>query len=221
MRGLPWRKLVAVALVLLLLLATMVVVPMPDADRVRDTVSATGAWAPLTWLAMMVACTQLPFPRTVWTISAGALFGALLGSVLALAGLLVSAALSLMLVRRLGAGSVERTSDPATHARLATVQRMLAQRGWVSVLGLRMIPVIPFSLLNYACALTTIPLVPYLVATVLGSAPNTVATVLATDALLGGGSPWVLGVSGVVIVVGVLLTGREMRHLHVEVKSTG
>ncbi len=221
LRGLPWRRLTALGMVLVLLAAMMVVVPMPDADSVRDTVSATGAWAPLTWLGLMVACTQLPFPRTVWTISAGALFGALLGSVLALVALAVSATVSLLLVRRLGARTVRRTSDPDNHARLAVLQQMLSQRGWVSVLGLRMIPAAPFSLLNYACAVTKIPLAPYLAATVVGSAPNTVATVLATDALLGGGSPWILGISVVVILLGVLLTGREMRLLRAGVKSTG
>ncbi|MGP5243197.1 TVP38/TMEM64 family protein [Corynebacterium variabile] len=154
-------------------------------------------------------------------MSAGALFGALLGSVLALVALAVSATVSLLLVRRLGARTVRRTSDPDNHARLAVLQQMLSQRGWVSVLGLRMIPAVPFSLLNYACAVTKIPLAPYLAATVVGSAPNTVATVLATDALLGGGSPWILGISVVVILLGVLLTGREMRLLRAGVKSTG
>lgn len=155
----------------------------------------------------------------MWTISAGALFGAALGCSLALAGLAVSAMVSLVLVRRLGGRAVRRTSDPAVHARLAAVQEMLARRGWVSVLGLRMIPVVPFSLLNYACALTTDPMAPYLLATVAGSAPNTVATVLATDALLGGGSPWVLGISAAVIALGVSLTTREARILHRGVKS--
>lgn len=221
LRGLPWRRLIAFGMVLVLLAAMMVVVPVPDADSVRDTVSATGVWAPLTWLGLMVACTQLPFPRTVWTISAGALFGALPGSVLALVGLAVSATVSLLLVRRLGTRIVRQTSDPDNYARLAVLQELLSQRGWISVLGLRMIPAVPFSLLNYACAITKIPLVPYLVATVVGSAPNTVATVLATDALLGGGSPWVLGISAVVILLGVLLTGREVQRLRAGVKSTG
>ncbi|WP_297009453.1 TVP38/TMEM64 family protein [uncultured Corynebacterium sp.] len=221
MRGLPWRRITAAVMVLVLLSAMMVAVPMPDADGVRDMVSATGVWAPLTWLGLMVACTQLPFPRTVWTISAGVMFGAVSGSVMALVGLAISAALSLLLVRRLGARTVERASDPATHARLAVVQEMLSRRGWLSVLGLRMIPAVPFSLLNYACAVTKIPMAAYLGATVAGSAPNTVATVFATDALLDGGSPRVLVVSAVVILAGVLLTGREMRLLQAEVKSTG
>ncbi|AGP30774.1 TVP38/TMEM64 family protein [Corynebacterium terpenotabidum] len=212
------RTVGALVLILVILASVVLVVPMPDVDGVRATVSATGAWAPLTWLVLMVACTQLPFPRTVWTISAGALFGAATGSLLALAGLAVSAAVSLVLIRRLGDRAVRRIADPAENARLAAIQEVLADRGWISVLGLRMIPVIPFSVLNYACAVTRIRLGPFLGATVAGSAPNTVATVLATDALLGGGSPWVFWVSAAVILGGVILTGRELRFLRV--KST-
>lgn len=212
-RNLPVRRITAVFLILVVVAALVVVVPVPDVGGVRDTVSATGAWAPVAWLVLMVGCTQLPLPRTVWTISAGALFGLVAGSALALTGLALSATVSLLLVRRIGSGALRRTSDPSSHPRLAALQDLLAERGWVGLLGLRMIPAVPFSLLNYVCGVTRIPFVPYLGATVLGSAPNTVATVAATDALLGGGSPWVLTVSAVMILVGLLLTGREARIL--------
>lgn len=221
MRDLPWRRVAALLLIILLLVTVVVVVPVPEADSVQETVSATGVWAPLTWLVLMVASTQLPLPRTVWTISAGLLFGALLGAVLALVGLAASALLSFVLVRRLGARAVRETSDPGNHARLAVIQELLAERGWVSVLGLRMIPAVPFSLLNYACAVTRIPTGPYLAATVFGSAPNTVATVVAADAVLNGGSPWTLAVSAVVITVGMLTAGREIRMIRARVKTSG
>ncbi|WP_066587713.1 MULTISPECIES: TVP38/TMEM64 family protein [Corynebacterium] len=220
MRGLPWRRILVAAAVLAVLVVVVLTVPSPDVEAVRGAVAGTGVWAPLTWLLLMVACTQLPFPRTVWTISAGALFGGMLGSVLALVGLGVSALLSLTVIRRLGARAVRATSDPAQHSRLAVVQEMLAERGWLSVLGLRMIPAVPFSLLNYSCAVTRIPVGPYLGATLAGSAPNTVATVVVTDTVLGGGSPWVLAVSAVVILTGCVLTAREVRTVSARVKDT-
>jgi len=212
-RGFPMRRVLAVVLILALLASFMIVVPMPDVDDVRRTVTTTGAWAPVVWLALMVGCTQFPLPRTVWTISAGALFGSVGGSALAVGGLAISALVSLLLIRRLGVSAVRRTTDQDAHPRLAAIQELLAERGWVGLLGLRMIPAVPFSLLNYVCAVTTIPVVPYLAATVLGSAPNTIATVIATDALLGGGSPWALGVSVIVVLTGMVLTGREARIL--------
>lgn len=216
----PFRKILALFLIIVLLATTLLVVPLPDAQSVQTAVSKTGIWAPLTWLALMVISTQFPFPRTVWTVSAGLLFGTVLGSALAISGLVVSAAFSVLVVRKLGARTVRRTSDPQMHATLAAIQTLLAQRGWVSVLGLRMIPAIPFFLVNYACAMTRIPLIPFLGATLIGSAPNTVATVVVTGVLARGGSPWVLAVSALVIAIGMVLTGREVIIFRARVASS-
>jgi uncharacterized membrane protein YdjX (TVP38/TMEM64 family) len=210
-----WRRLppalrVLLPVILVALVAAGFLLPVPDATELRDRLADTGGWAPLTYLVLMVTATQLPVPRTVWTVAAGLLFGAWTGSVLALAGLLLSAGISLLLVRYLGRGLTRRAADLG---QVAALQARLERRGWISVLGLRMIPAIPFSLLNYACGLSRIPLAPYLSATLAGSAPNTVATVAATDVLVTGGSPWVLGVTAVTACLGVFLTVRETRLL--------
>lgn len=210
-----WRRLpvtlrIGLPLLLVLLVAAGLLLPVPDAATLRDHLAAAGGWAPLTYLALMVSATQLPVPRTVWTVVAGLLFGAGTGSLLALVGLVLSAGISLLLVRRLGRDLVRRGSDLR---QVAALQDRLEQRGWISVLGLRMIPAVPFSLLNYACGLSRIPMAPYLTATLAGSAPNTVATVAATDVLVTGGSPWALGVTAVTALLGLGLTVRETRLL--------
>ncbi|WP_414119840.1 TVP38/TMEM64 family protein [Corynebacterium nuruki] len=227
-----WRRLptsirLALPTLLVVLVAAGILLPLPDATTLRDGIAATGGWAPLAYLLLMVTVTQLPVPRTVWTVAAGLLFGAWTGSVLALGGLLLSAGLSFLLIRRLGRGLVHSTADLR---QIAVLQARLEQRGWISVLGLRMIPAVPFTLLNYACGLSRIPAAPYLTATVAGSAPNTVATVVATDVIVTGGSPWTLGITVVTAALGLGLTVRESRilgrppavppHTPPEVKST-
>ncbi|MDH2454964.1 TVP38/TMEM64 family protein [Corynebacterium bovis] len=207
----PTRMRLAGLAAVIVIVVVVVLVPVPAVGDIRDTVRSTGAWAPAVYLVAMVLFTQVPFPRTVWTVSAGVLFGPVLGCAAALAGLLASATVSLILVRSAARSVVRRSGRGRAPGRLAVLADILEERGWVAVLGLRMVPAVPFSLLNYACGVSTVPALPYLAATVAGSAPGTVVTVLATDALATDGDPRILGVSALLAVVGVVLTVRESR----------
>lgn len=212
---LPFAGLVALGIAVVV---AAVLLPTPDLDSVRTTVENSGSVAWVTFLALMVGATQLPVPRTIWTVSAGVLFGPLVGSVLALTGMALSVTLSLLLVRWIGGPAVRRAETmPRVHA----LQRALEARGWLAVLGLRMVPLVPFSLLNYACGLSRIPLVSCVLATVVGSAPLTVALVVSADTLAGGGEPWFLLLSVVLAVVGLALTAGALRGVRAELAAAG
>jgi uncharacterized membrane protein YdjX (TVP38/TMEM64 family) len=195
-----------IALVLLIALG-VVLLPAPDIDGIRQQVAASGVWAPATYLALMVGSTQLPFPRTVWTVSAGVIFGSVAGVALALGGMALSAAVSLVVVRWVGGPAIRRAERDA---RVRSVQDLLSRRGWVAVLGLRMIPVVPFTPLNYACGLSRIPLLPCLAATVIGSVPMTVAAVAAADAVVADGDPRILLLGVLIGGIGLCVAGREV-----------
>src|SRR5699024_3523237 len=72
--------------------------------------------------------------------------------------------------------------------RIAAVDRRLRRQGWLSIASLRMVPAVPFSVLNYAAALSSVRFRHFLPATVLGSAPGTVAAILLGQALTAGGA---------------------------------
>ena len=166
----------------------------------------------------MVGTTQVPVPRTIWTVSAGVIFGSLIGCLLAIGGMALSAALSMMVVRWMAGPAVRRAED---NDRVRLVQEVLSERGWTTVLGLRMIPVIPFSLLNYACGLSRIPMLPCLAATVAGSIPLTVVAVVAADAVVAYGDPRVVLIGVVVGLTGLVIAGREVLSIQRQLAGQG
>ncbi|MBV7295450.1 TVP38/TMEM64 family protein [Corynebacterium sp. TAE3-ERU12] len=195
------RRVFIAAAVLVMSAVVVAVVGIPDLSAIRQWADAAGPWFPVLFVGIYVVFTQLPIPRTVFTVSTGLLFGPVVGSVVALVSTAIAAAVSLTVVRTLGRDWVRRRVDGPI---FAEVDRRLARRGWLAVGSLRMVAGVPFSILNYACAMTAIPLGPFLLGTVVGSAPGTIALVVLGDALTGSVDPRLMMIAGGLVVLGLV-----------------
>ncbi len=182
------------------LLAAALLLPHPTPGQIRDWGHTVGPLLPLVFVVVHALVTVAPFPRTLFTLSAGLLFGPLPGVCLAIVATSLSAVLALLLVRALGREAVSRRLN---HPAVRSVDRRLAERGWLAVGSLRMIGPVPFSVVNYCAGLSSIRVLPYVVATALGSLPGTIGTVLLGNALTGHTSPTMLVVTGACMAVGV------------------
>ena len=194
----PLRLITVLAAVVLAVVA-VIAFDVPDMATLRAWSTAAGSWFIVAFWMAYVLVTQLPVPRTILTLSAGILFGPWLGILLALSATTVSAALSLSVVRFLLGDWIRHH---LTHPAVAGINEHLERRGWVAVLSLRMIAGVPFSIMNYTAALTSIRALPFTLATLVGSAPGTVATVFFGDTLTGQADPLII-----VITVGLALLG--------------
>ncbi len=150
---------------------------------VRAQVAAAGAWAPLLFVLLQAVVTITPLPRTVFTVAAGVLFGALWGLVLTITGTALAALAAYGLVRWVGEPLVARHSH---RAGFAWVRARLDRSGLLAMVSLRLIPMVPFCVLNYAAGVVKVRLLPYIVGTVLGVLPGSVAIVVLGDAVTGG-----------------------------------
>lgn len=193
--------------VIAILVAVALLVPLPSAVQLRDWSTSMGPWFPLAFLAIHIVVTVLPFPRTAFTLAAGLLFGPVLGATLAVAASTASAVIALVLVRAAG----WQLSRLVRHQTVETLDTRLRDRGWVSVMSLRLIPAVPFSVLNYAVGASAVRVLPYTLATVAGLLPGTAAVVILGDALTGHVSPLLFLVSLSTGVVGIALLGYEIR----------
>ncbi len=176
-------------------------IELPEPAQIQDWADSVGPIFPLLFFAGYALVAVAPVPRTVLTVSCGVLFGSGLGVTVALSATMVAAALALLLVRALDR---DRVAARLTHPAVRAIDDRLERRGWLAVGSLRLIAIAPFSVVNYCCGLSSIRFWPYLIATVLGSLPGTVATVILADALTGGSHPAMVVISGICLAIGVV-----------------
>ena len=200
-------RLLLTTLAVAAVVAVVLMVPLPTAVQLRDWATSVGPWFPLVFFLAHVLVTILPFPRTAFTLAAGLLFGPALGVLIAVTASALSALLALLAVRALGWQLTSLVSHPA----LESVDARLRARGWAAVLSLRLIPVVPFSVLNYAAGASSVKVLPYLLATLVGLLPGTAAVVVLGDALTGNVSPLLALVSVGTAAVGVAGLAYETR----------
>jgi len=173
---------------------------VPPLSVLREWSGHTGAWFPVLFWLLYVVVTQFPIPRTIMTLSAGVLFGSVWGVVLAITATTASATLSLAVIRGLLRDWIE---PRLTHPSVELINRHLEERGWLAIASLRMIAAVPFSIMNYAAALTRVRVLPFAAATFAGSLPGTIGTVLFGDTLTGDANPAVIALTVVLAAVGV------------------
>ncbi|GAB3126972.1 TVP38/TMEM64 family protein [Tsukamurella serpentis] len=177
--------------------------PRPGVATVRGWAESTGPWFVVLFLVAHIVVTVFPVPRTMFTVSAGLLFGPA-GIVLCMAASIAAAALAFLTVRWVDARHPSQVINRVReHPAYTPIAARLRVRGWLAVGSLRLVAAVPFSILNYASALSPVRFWPYLVATAIGLAPGTTAVVLLGDALAGESSPWLVVVSGVLMAVGI------------------
>lgn len=151
--------------------------------HVREVVTAAGAWAPALFVVLQASLTIVPIPRTVFTVAAGILFGAVWGLALTLLGTALAAVAAYGLVRWAGAPVL---AQHAERRQVRWLRARLDRSGLLAMTSLRLIPVIPFSVLNYAAGLAQVRVLPFALGTVLGVLPGTVAIVVLGDAAAAG-----------------------------------
>jgi uncharacterized membrane protein YdjX (TVP38/TMEM64 family) len=204
---LPRSRVVGIAAAIVILVAIALLVPLPSAIQLREWATAAGPWFPLVFFAAHTVMTVFPFPRTAFTLAAGLLFGPLVGVVIAVAASTLSAVLAVVLVRAAG----WQLSRLTLHPRVESLDGRLRERGWVTVLSMRMIPAVPFAVLNYAAGASAVRLLPYSLATLAGVIPGTAAVVILGDALTGNISPLMFLVSAGTASVGLAGLIYEIR----------
>ena len=181
-----------------------------SAQRVHDWVDGFGVAAPLVFIVVSASLTCALFPGPVLAGASGLLFGTALGFPVALTAATLGASCAFLISRHVGLAAVEQLAGP----RVRRIRDWIARRGFVAVLYARIVPGMPFALVNYASGLTRLRLPVFAAATALGAAPRAFAYTALGGSLGNWDSPETLVAAAVLVamaVLGLFLLRREVR----------
>jgi len=137
----------------------------------QSWIQDAGFAAPLIFMALYAAATVLFLPGSVLTFAGGALFGPLWGTVYNLTGATLGATLAFLVARYLASDWVARK----TGGRLKQLIEGVETESWRFIAFVRLVPLFPFNLLNYALGLTRIKLSHFIVTSYICMLPGAIA----------------------------------------------
>jgi uncharacterized membrane protein YdjX (TVP38/TMEM64 family)/rhodanese-related sulfurtransferase len=142
-----------------------------SAGQLEEWMRVLGPWAPALHVLLFAIGTVLFVPGSLFGLAGGALFGPTLGLIVNLTGATLGAVAAFLIARYAAAEFVRKKAG-------AQIERLIVgveAEGWRFVALVRLVPLFPFSLSNYALGLTRIPLAQYALASLVCMIPGTLA----------------------------------------------
>ncbi|KAL5157622.1 TVP38/TMEM64 family membrane protein slr0305 [Glycine soja] len=175
-----WSSTLRITILLLLLAAVIVACfTLPIEKMMKDFLlwvdHDLGPWGPLVLAVAYIPLTVLAVPASVLTLGGGYLFGLPVGFVADSIGATVGAGAAFLLGRTIGRSFVvSRLKD---YPQFRSVAIAIRRSGFKIVLLLRLVPLLPFNMLNYLLSVTPVSIGEYMLASWLGMMPITLALV--------------------------------------------
>jgi uncharacterized membrane protein YdjX (TVP38/TMEM64 family) len=207
-RSVLWRIWIYAAVVATAFVVVAATGSLPSADEARDFGEGLGGFAAAAYVPLFVIANFL----ITWPILAGAgglLFGTAAGAPLALVGVTLSALAQMWVARSLAGAHVGALLPRRTRA----LEKFLTRHGAVAVMESRIVPALPYGLVNYSAGLTQLRYRDMTLGTVVGAAPKVFAYTALGGSLTNLTSPEAIVAVAVLVVlalVGVLFVRRQI-----------
>jgi uncharacterized membrane protein YdjX (TVP38/TMEM64 family) len=127
-----------------------------------------GVWAPIIYILVYAIATIFILPSTPLNLSGGAIFGWELGTVWTSIAAVLAAVLSFGFSRTIGRKFVEQKLA----SKWQSLDREMEQGGFFYMFAIRLLPLIPYGMVNFAAGLTSIKFRDYFFGTLLGTVPG-------------------------------------------------
>lgn len=142
-----------------------------QATAIQSALTRFGVFGPIVFIAIYAIATVAFVPGSILTLAGGAIFGPVFGAIWNLIGATLGATGAFLIARYLAGDWVARRAG----GRLAAIIGGVEEEGWRFVAFVRLAPIFPFNLVNYAFGLTRVSLAEYVIASAVCMAPGAIA----------------------------------------------
>jgi uncharacterized membrane protein YdjX (TVP38/TMEM64 family) len=183
--------------------------------ELRGWIHSLGAWGPAVFVFLYAVATVAALPGSALTVAAGALFGSVVGVIVVSFGSTLGASLAFLVSRYFARDSMARWLS--SKEKFRKLDEMTEKHGAIMVAITRLVPLFPFSLLNYGFGLTRVRFWTYVFWSWLCMLPGTILYVVGADAftkgLQEGKVPWPLVGALLAAAVILMLLVRHARRV--------
>lgn len=167
---------------------------MVDPADIQTFVAEFGPWAPAVYMGLFALLPALFFPVAVLALAGGLLFGLWAGSIYTFLGAMINCTVMFFLARTVGYRRVKALVETKLSEKWQNrLQAAGGREGFLLLIILRLIPAMPYNLINYAVGLTRMTYPAYLLASAMGIIPGTLVFINIGDKAMDVTSPgfWV------------------------------
>jgi uncharacterized membrane protein YdjX (TVP38/TMEM64 family) len=164
-------KTTAIAIGIFWIVATIIGVVLLRGISPKDLqlwLQQMGLWAPVLYILIYSIATIFMLPSTPLNLSGGAIFGAVWGTVWTSIAAIIAAVLSFGFSRTIGRNFVEQKLA----GKWESIDREIDRGGFFYMFAIRLLPLIPYGIANFAAGLTSIKFRDYFWGTLLGTVPG-------------------------------------------------
>lgn len=141
----------------------------------QEFIASFGVLAPIVYVLMWIILPVFFFPVPILAVAGGVVFGFVEGSLLTFVGACANCYVMFVMSRRFGREYVKnllkKKLSEKQHNRIFGVSD---EKLMISLVVLRLIPLVPYNMINYGFGLTNISTSKYMLASVLGIIPGTI-----------------------------------------------
>jgi uncharacterized membrane protein YdjX (TVP38/TMEM64 family) len=162
-----------------------------------------GIWAPIVYIFLYTLGTILILPSTPLNLSGGALFGVCWGTLWTTVAAIIAAVVAFAFTRTVGREYIAHKLA----GRWQVIDAEMRQGGLFYMFAIRLLPLIPYGIVNFAAGLTSIRFQDYFIGTALGTVPGILPFVMMGAGLQALTRGNVIPLMGALALVGMLVGG--------------